>query len=231
MICKICSKKTYNNEVFCEVCGDKVLKLYLIEKLQSDEIEKIFNLLPNTVQHWYEYCKISNEDDFSYLKENPKVNLTFQNTIDSAIYESRIFIRMISFVVLSCVLFLPIVFLLISIENTVTTDIKIGGFYFFYVPLVFIYSNFNFSVIATLPIMAFIISKKNNSIIMNIVSLISFGAFILFIYVGYFDYVNNIDTIFYSNAYLILPLMICILKTSAKQIVKTSMFILISALF
>lgn len=66
MNCVKCNTQT-NGDILCNSCSDDILKLYLIEKIPADEIEKTFNLLPNTVEYWYNYCKGKNGDDFSYL--------------------------------------------------------------------------------------------------------------------------------------------------------------------
>lgn len=229
MNCKKCNSIA-NGEIFCDSCSDEILKLYLIEKLRTDEIEKMFNLLPNTVDYWYNHCKMRNGDNFSYLVDTNKVNLECKEAIEFPIYNSRIFSRLTSFIVLSSVLYFPIVFFLVSFENVFSNTPKVGGFYLFFVPLVFIQSNLSLNVIVTLPIMLSFISNKLKNIIKNLVYLSSFFTFTLSILVGYYDTIDTV-IIFFSNAYLIFPLMICIMLSSIKSIVKIYIYLSITIYF
>lgn len=54
MNCKKCYKDT-DGDILCSSCSDEILKLYLVDKVSADEIEKRFSLLPNTVSFWYNY--------------------------------------------------------------------------------------------------------------------------------------------------------------------------------
>lgn len=73
MNCKKCNTET-DGDILCNNCSDEILKLHIIDKIPADVIENRFNLLPNTVAYWCNYCKEKYGDNHQYLSYECDVN-------------------------------------------------------------------------------------------------------------------------------------------------------------
>ncbi len=77
ILCKKCGNELAQN-ILCNDCSDEILTLYLLDKIPVEEIEECYNLLPNTVLYWYNYCASQNGGNFLYLNKC-KYNINYSD--------------------------------------------------------------------------------------------------------------------------------------------------------
>lgn len=70
MNCKKCNAPN-NGDILCYSCSNQILKMFIVDRVLDTQIESQFNLLPGTVNYWYNHCKTINNGDFSYLYSIP----------------------------------------------------------------------------------------------------------------------------------------------------------------